>query len=122
MRLATFVLATVVGLTATATAQRKPPSAIYDVGNGVTSPVTIKEVLPTYTQAALRAKVQGSVFLNAVVLDDGSVSQVEVAKSLDPELDQQAIDALEQWEFKPGTREGKPVAVRITCELTFTLK
>ena len=84
--------------------------------------MTIKEVLPTYTPAALRAKVQGSVFLNAVVLDDGSVSQVEVAKSLDPELDQQAIGALEQWEFKPGTREGKPVAVRITCELTFTLK
>jgi TonB family protein len=47
---------------------------------------------------------------------------VEVLRSLDGDLDQQAVAALKQWEFKPGTHDGKPVAVRISCELTFTLK
>ncbi len=45
-----------------------------------------------------------------------------IDKALHPELDKQAIAALEQWEFKPGTREGKPVPVRVTIEMTFTLK
>jgi TonB family protein len=37
-------------------------------------------------------------------------------------LDQQAVDAARQWTFKPGTKDGKPVAVRVHIELTFTLK
>jgi protein TonB len=82
----------------------------------------VREVKPSYIPAAMAAKIQGSVLLTAVVLDDGHVGDVEVIESLDRELDQQAIDALKQWEFKPGTREKKPVAVRIVCELMFTLK
>jgi periplasmic protein TonB len=106
----------VVGVTAGAQQQ------VYEPGNGVTLPVLVQEVKPTYTQAARDAKIQGSVLLRAVVLDNGSIGGVEVVRSLDNDLDQQAIDALKQWEFKPGTRDGKPVAVRIHCELTFTLR
>ena len=49
---------------------------------------------------------------------------VQISKSLDAEygLDQQAIKAAKQWKFKPGTREGTPVAVEVTIEMTFTLK
>ena len=116
MRLAVFVLATVLG--ATVTAQQ-----VYDPGNRVTLPVVVKEVRPQYTAAAMAAKIEGKVLLKAVVLDDGRVSDdVEVIESLDPELDQQAVTALKAWEFKPGMRAGEPVAVRIFCELTFTLK
>ena len=74
-----------------------------------------------YSGVAMQAKIQGKVEMRAVVLRDGQVGLVEVVKSLDPELDRQAVIALRQWEFKPGTRDGKPVAVRITTEMSFVL-
>jgi protein TonB len=96
----------------------------YEVGNGVTLPRVLKEVKPAYTAEAMRAKVQGVVWLRCVVLPDGSVGRVEVVRSLDPVfgLDQEAVKAARQWRFSPGTRLGEAVSVRITIELTFTLR
>ncbi len=95
---------------------------VYKPGNGVTAPVLIKEVKPSYTEGAMRRKVQGTVELSAVVTTDGDVGAVSVVQSLDPELDEQAIKAAKQWRFKPGTKDGKPVNVQVSIELTFTLK
>ncbi len=96
----------------------------YDIGNGVAPPRVLKEVKPAYTAEAMRAKVQGVVWLRCVVMPDGSVGRVEVVRSLDSTfgLDQEAVKAARQWRFSPGTRLGEPVAVRITIELTFTLR
>ena len=68
--------------------------------------------------------IQGSAWLECVVNETGDVSDIEVTRSLDKEygLDQAAIDAARQWKFRPGRKDGKAVAVRITIELTFTLK
>ena len=76
------------------------------------------------TAAAMEARIQGTVWMTAVVLTSGDVGEVAVVKSLDTEhgLDQQAVDAVRRWKFEPGTREGKPVAVEVTIEMTFTLK
>ena len=59
-----------------------------------------------------------------VVRPDGTVGDVQIVRSLDPTfgLDLQAIAAVKQWKFAAGTRLGEPVAVRITIELTFTLR
>jgi TonB family protein len=96
----------------------------YMPGNGVTSPSVIREVKPAYTADAMRAKVQGTVWLQCVVLPDGTVGNVQVTKSLDSAfgLDQEAIKAAKQWRFKPGMRMGEPVPVLVTIELTFTLR
>jgi TonB family protein len=96
----------------------------YRPGNGVQLPVSLREVKPQYTADAMRAKVQGTVLLECVVLPDGTVGSVEVVRSLDSTfgLDQEAIKAAKQWRFKPGTRFGEPVAVLVTIELTFTLR
>ena len=90
----------------------------------VTLPQVVKEVKPQYTAKALQAKIQGTVWLSAVVLPSGDVGEVAVVKSLDKEhgLDDEAIRATRQWKFKPGTKDGKPVPVEVTIELTFTLK
>lgn len=97
-----------------------------DGTSGVTSPRLIREIKPNYTADAVRAKVQGSVLLEAVVLPDGTVdpNRVRVVRSLDAisGLDQQAVLAVKGWQFRPGTFEGKPVAVRVHVELTFTLR
>jgi len=97
---------------------------IYQPGNGVTLPRILREVKPAYTSDAMRAKVQGTVLLQCVVRPDGSVSDIQVLRSLDSVfgLDQEAIKAARQWRFAPGTRMGQAVPVQITIELTFTLR
>jgi protein TonB len=89
-----------------------------------TMPVLVKDVKPQYTQEAREARIQGNVLLDAVVLKDGTVGEVTVTKSLDKEhgLDDQAVKALKQWQFKPGTKDGKPADVRVSLEMSFTLK
>jgi len=96
----------------------------YRPGAGITLPVVLKEVKPAYTADAMRAKVQGSVWLECIVMPDGSVGEVKVTRSLDPifGLDQEAIKAAKMWRFRPGMRQGDPVPVIITIELTFTLR
>jgi TonB family protein len=96
----------------------------YRPGAGITLPTVVKEVKPAYTADAMRAKVQGSVWLECIVMPDGSVGDVKVTRSLDPifGLDQEAIKAAKMWRFRPGMRQGEPVPVIITIELTFTLR
>jgi periplasmic protein TonB len=93
-------------------------------GSGVSLPQVVREVKPAYTADAMRAKVQGSVWLECIVMPDGSVGDVKVTRSLDPifGLDQEAIKAAKNWRFRPGMRQGEPVPVIITIELTFTLR
>jgi TonB family protein len=92
--------------------------------DGVTLPVVVRSVKPSYTAAAMDAHIEGRVMLDVVVLDDGKVGDVTVNESLDMEygLDMQAVEAAKQWLFKPGMKDGKPVAVRVTLEMRFTLK
>ena len=110
----------IVGSTAGLAAQER----VYQPGKDVTLPVVIKEVKPEYTDEAKAAGIRGSVWLRVVVESDGTVGDVQVTRSLDTEfgLDAQAVKAAKQWEFKPGTRDGKAVAVEVTLEMTFTLK
>ena len=91
---------------------------------GITLPRVVREVKPVYTAAAMQARIQGTVWMTAVVLTSGDVSEVVVIKSLVQEhgLDEQAVDAVRQWKFEPGTKEGQPVPVEVTIEMTFTLK
>lgn len=97
---------------------------VFREGNGVTSPRIIREVKPSYTGEAMRARIQGLVTMEAVVLPDGSVGNVQVTKSLDPNfgLDKEAIRTVKQWRFEPGRRLGQPVPVLIVIEMTFTLR
>ena len=93
-------------------------------GDGVTMPVVVHEVKPKYTAAAMQAGIQGRVVLQAVVLETGAVGDVKVVQSLDTVygLDDEAVKAMKGWRFEPGTRGGKPVAVSVEVEMTFTLK
>lgn len=120
MRSILTVAALAVVLAGTALAQQ---GEVYKIGNGVKSPIVRQEVKPKYTEGAMRRKVQGTVELSAVVLKDGTVGDdVIVTRSLDEELDQQAVKAAKQWLFKPGTKDDQAVAVQVNIELTFTLR
>jgi len=92
--------------------------------DGVTLPAPIRQVRPEYTPAAMAAGIEGRVLMEVVVHADGSVGDVAVVRSLDSVLglDQQAVAALKQWTWTPGTKDGKPDRVAVSVEMTFTLK
>jgi TonB family protein len=97
---------------------------VYRPGSGVMTPRVLREVKPQYTSDAMRARIQGVVLLECVVQPNGVCTEIQVVRSLDPTfgLDQEAIAALRQWRFAPGTRLGEPVPVLVTVELAFTLR
>ncbi len=97
---------------------------VYQPGSGVTSPQLLSQVKPQYTTDAMRAKIQGKVLLEVVVMPDGTPGQIRVVRSLDRTfgLDEEAIKAMRQWRFRPGVRQGQAVPVRVTVEMEFTLR
>jgi periplasmic protein TonB len=103
----------------------QPQPTVYKAGDdGVTLPRVVKEERPQYTSEAMERRIEGKVRLGAVVHADGSVGDVNVERSLDAVygLDDNAVKAMKRWTFKPGTKDGKPVAVAIWVEMAFTLK
>jgi TonB family protein len=97
------------------------PGGAYRPGNGVSTPRLITKVSPTYTEEARRNKIQGTVTLNIIVTEEGIATNIRVVKSLDPGLDQKAIEAVGGWRFAPGLKDGKPVRVIANVEVNFRL-
>jgi TonB family protein len=97
---------------------------VYAPGAGVSLPQVVKQVKAEYTQEAMRQMIEGEVTLGVVVKPDGSVGDVTVKRSLDAVygLDQEAVKAMKQWQFKAGMKDGKAVAVRVEVKIRFTLK
>jgi TonB family protein len=97
---------------------------VYAPGNGVTTPIALDQVKPQYTSEAMRARIQGTVWVECVVQPNGVCSDVHVVRSLDQNfgLDREAVKAAQQWRFRPGTRLGQPVPVLVTIELSFALR
>lgn len=98
-----------------------PIPGVERAGDGVTSPILIYETKPNYTGEAMRARVQGLVVMECIVEPDGSVGPIRVRRSVEPSLDDTAMKTLKQWRFRPGTKDGVPVRVAITVEISFTI-
>jgi len=91
---------------------------------GVTMPTVVHGVGPHYTAEAMQRKIKGTVLLAAVVLPSGRVGDVVVAVSLDKEygLDDEAVRALKDWRFEPGTKEGRPAPVIVSVAMSLSLR
>jgi len=96
---------------------------VYSPGGDVTPPVLIKEVLPHYPEEAKKAKIQGKVFLEAIIDANGIPQRIKVLYSPDERFGfgKAAVAAVKKWRFRPGTKNGKPVAVIFTVEVDFRL-
>jgi protein TonB len=96
---------------------------VYEPGNGVSLPDPIVEVQPEYTSEAMRNKIQGEVWVEIIVLANGTVGDMKIVKSLDTKngLDQQALIAAKKWLFRPAKKDGVAVPVRVKLELSFRL-
>jgi TonB family protein len=88
---------------------------------GVKAPKVVYKVDPNYTPEARDAKIEGTVVVDVEVHPDGKAHNLKVERTLDPGLDQRALDAISAWRFQPATKNGKPIAVKATIEINFKL-
>jgi periplasmic protein TonB len=100
----------------------------YDEGNvfrpgrgGVTQPRPIYDPDPDYSDAARKARYQGSVLLWLVVGPEGRPHNIRIQRSLGMGLDEKALAAVSTWRFQPATLDGQPVAVEVNVEVSFRL-
>lgn len=93
----------------------------YRIGGGVSAPTLVFKVEPEYSEEARKAKFQGTVVLSVVVDEKGLPRDLKVLRPLGLGLDEKAIEAVTKWRFRPGYKDGKPVAVAATIEVNFRL-
>jgi protein TonB len=98
----------------------KPAGPIRPGGN-ILPPARTGYVTPVYPPIAIQARSEGTVILEAVIDETGTVRDVTVIRSI-PLLDRAAIDAVRQWRYSPTRLNGVPVAIVMTVSVTFTLK
>lgn len=91
------------------------------VAQSTTAPTVLTRAEPAYTEEARAAKITGTVTLQVTVGVDGTAQEIHVVKGIDPGLDLNAVEAVSKWKFKPGTKDGEPVAVRVNIEMNFRL-
>jgi len=86
-------------------------------------PQILQQTTPSYTDDAIKSKVQGVIILQAVIRKDGTVDSFKVLRGLGFGLEEKAIQEIAtNWRFRPGTLKGRPVDVLATIEVQFNLR
>jgi TonB family protein len=90
------------------------------VSAGVMAGQIITKVNPTYPEDARKARIQGAVVLNAIISKTGDVISLQVASG-PKELMKSAVDAVQQWKYKPYLLNGQPTEVTTTITVNYSL-
>jgi periplasmic protein TonB len=90
------------------------------VSRGISEGLLIHQIRPAYPPIALTAHVQGEVILQAVIGKDGSIQNLRVVSG-HPMLIKAAVDAVQQWRYRPYLLNGEPVEVETQVRVTFTI-
>jgi TonB family protein len=96
-------------------------SGAYPIGGDVSAPALISKVEPKYSDEARHAHLSGSVALSLVVGEDGVPRDIKVVRPLGMGLNETAMEAVSQWRFRPGMKDGVPVPVRANVQVSFRL-
>jgi len=103
---------------ADAAARAKAKAAAIRVGGKIEPPIKMNDVKPVYPAIAKNAGVSGAVVIEATIGPDGKVIDAKVLRSI-PLLDQAALDAVRQWEYRPKIVNGVAVPVIMTVTINF---
>lgn len=96
-----------------------PSEEVYPIGGDVKPPRLVHEVDPVRPSGANAGRAEGVVVIALVVSSKGIPRDVQVRQSLEKDLDQSAVQAVQQWRFEPAKKKDQPVAVRVTVEIRF---
>jgi len=92
------------------------------VGGQIQAPALAKRVEPVYPDVAVSARIRGVVILEALVDKEGRVVEVKVLRTPNQLLDNAAITAVRQWQYRPLILNGLPEPFVLTVVLTFELQ
>jgi TonB family protein len=93
----------------------------YLVSEDVSVPSVAQRGEPQYSDEARAARLQGTVVVQVVIGTDGLAHDPRIVRGLGLGLDENAIEAVSQWHFKPGLKDGRPVKVAATIEVNYRL-
>ena len=94
---------------------------IYQVGGSVRPPIATYTPDPEFSEEARKAKFSGNVMVSLIVGVDGKPRNVHVLRGVGMGLDQKAVEAVQQYKFKPALKDGKPVPVYVNIEVNFQI-
>ncbi len=94
----------------------------HRLSENVSSPVPVFKPEPKYSKQARKAKLEGTVTLSIIVGTDGTPKNIRVTHGLGMGLDEKAVEAVSKWRFRPGQKEGHPVAVAATVNVNFQMR
>ena len=97
-----------------------PAGRILDITELDQIPIARKQSQPVYPSELRKGPVKGEVLVSWVLDEQGNVGDVKVEKSTDHRFDQASVDAVRQWKFSPGMKEGHPVKVAMKCPIVFS--
>ncbi len=75
-----------------------------------------------YPESAVKAGMEGRVYVQFVINEEGGVQDVMVSRGVSSDLDEEAVRVVSEAKFTPGMQDGKPVKVRMSIPITFKLK
>ena len=87
----------------------------------ISPPKVLHRVEPRYTREARANGIQGTVLIEVTVDETGTPDKVSILSPIGFGLDSRAMDAVRQWSFRPGMKEGKPVRSVTTVEVRFRI-
>jgi TonB family protein len=102
-------------------ANPKSGEGVYRPGGAVSAPSLLQKVEPEYSEEARIAKLAGTVVVGGEIGPDGFAHNLRIMRGLGLGLDQKAIEAIQQWRFNPGKKDGQPVSVMVNIEVNFRL-
>ena len=101
--------------------KRTSSNTVHQVGEDVSAPAVLQKVDPEYTDEGRAAQLSGTVVVSTEIGPDGLAHNTRILRALGLGLDESAIDAISQWRFRPGVKDGQPVTVAATIEVNFRL-
>ena len=102
-----------------ANAQTIGSQVLLAAGDALIQPRPLRKVDPGRSEDEELSKLRGLVVLYAVIRKDGGVDKIRVIRSLNPVLDERAMEALKQWKFKPALQGENPVEVQALFGIPF---
>jgi TonB family protein len=94
---------------------------LFSSADRIAPPKILHRVEPRYTREARALGIQGTVLIEVVVDETGNPRDVTVLSPIGFGLDSRAVDAVRQWIFAPGLRNGTPVQTTTTVEVKFRI-
>jgi TonB family protein len=94
---------------------------VHGLESGVVWPAPIQKIQPEYSEEGRIAGLEGTVWVSAIIGEDGTARDVHVTRSLGLGLDEKAMEAVQKARFRPGSYAGSPAPVRTALAVDFLM-